>query len=41
MNVKETSEITGVSTAAIRYYEKEKLLPEIDRDINGNREIDE
>ncbi|AUJ29719.1 MerR family transcriptional regulator [Liquorilactobacillus hordei] len=41
MNVKEASEITGVSTAAIRYYEKEKLLPEIDRDINGNREIDE
>ncbi|KRM11437.1 MerR family transcriptional regulator [Paucilactobacillus suebicus] len=41
MNIKEASEKTGVSSAAIRYYEKEGLIPAIDRSDNGNREIDE
>lgn len=41
MNIKEASEKTGVSSAAIRYYEKEGLISAIDRSDNGNREIDE
>lgn len=41
MNIKEASERTGVSSAAIRYYEKEGLIPVIDRSSVGNREIDE
>ncbi|ANZ67855.1 MerR family transcriptional regulator [Secundilactobacillus paracollinoides] len=40
MNIKEASERTGVSSAAIRYYEKELLIPAIDRSETGNREID-
>jgi len=31
MNIKEASEKTGGSSAAIRYYEKESLIPAIDR----------
>lgn len=30
-SAKETAEITGLSTATLRYYEKEKLLPQIAR----------
>lgn len=41
MNIKEASEKTGVSSATIRYYEKETLIPAIDRSEVGNREIDE
>ncbi|WP_048001041.1 MerR family transcriptional regulator [Lactiplantibacillus herbarum] len=41
MNIKQASEQTGVSSAAIRYYEKEGLIPEIDRSETGNREIDD
>ncbi|WP_419154738.1 MerR family transcriptional regulator [Weissella minor] len=41
MNVKEASKLTGVSTDTIRYYEKEGLIPQIDRNDAGNREIDE
>lgn len=41
MNIKEASEKTGVSSAAIRYYEKESLIPAIDRSEAGNRIIDE
>ena len=41
MNIKEASEQTGVSSAAIRYYEKESLIPPIDRTEAGNRDIDE
>lgn len=41
MNVKEASELTGVSTDTIRYYEKEGLIPQIDRNDSGNREINE
>lgn len=40
MNIKEASEKTGVSSAAIRYYEKESLIPPIDRTEVGNRDID-
>ncbi|AVK63532.1 MerR family transcriptional regulator [Lactobacillus sp. CBA3606] len=40
MNIKEASEQTGVSAAAIRYYEKEGLIPTIDRTEVGNRDID-
>lgn len=41
MNVKEASTVTGVSTDTIRYYEKEGLIPIIERNESGNREIDE
>ncbi|MFC6289807.1 MerR family transcriptional regulator [Levilactobacillus angrenensis] len=41
MNIKEASEKTGVSAAAIRYYEKESLIPAIDRTPVGNRDIDD
>ncbi|GEO69636.1 MerR family transcriptional regulator [Levilactobacillus acidifarinae] len=41
MNIKEASLKTGVSVAAIRYYEKEGLIPSIDRSEAGNRIIDE
>ncbi|NLR10772.1 MULTISPECIES: MerR family transcriptional regulator [Lactobacillaceae] len=41
MNIKEASEKTGVSSAAIRYYEKESLIPAIDRTEVGNRDIDD
>ena len=41
MNIKEASEKTGVSSAAIRYYEKESLIPSIDRTEVGNRDIDD
>ncbi|WP_367365761.1 MerR family transcriptional regulator [Pediococcus parvulus] len=41
MTIKEASEKTGVSSATIRYYEKETLIPAIDRSEAGNREIDE
>ncbi|MFC6181023.1 MerR family transcriptional regulator [Lactiplantibacillus daowaiensis] len=41
MNIKEASTQTGVSSAAIRYYESEGLIPAIDRTPVGNRDIDE
>lgn len=41
MNIKEASEKTGVSSAAIRYYEKESLISAIDRTEVGNRDIDD
>ncbi|MFC6182263.1 MerR family transcriptional regulator [Lactiplantibacillus daowaiensis] len=41
MNIKEASQKTGVSSAAIRYYERESLIPPIDRSPVGNREIDD
>lgn len=41
MNIKEASTQTGVSAAAIRYYEKESLIPPIDRTEVGNRDIDD
>ncbi|MGV0168176.1 MerR family transcriptional regulator [Furfurilactobacillus sp. WILCCON 0119] len=41
MNIKRASELTGVSSTTIRYYEKEGLVPPIDRSETGVREIDE
>lgn len=41
MKVSEASKLTGVSTDTIRYYEKEGLIPIIDRNDSGNRKIDE
>lgn len=41
MNIKEASDQTGVPAATIRYYEKEGLIPDIDRSPAGVREIDD
>ncbi|WP_125570535.1 MerR family transcriptional regulator [Lacticaseibacillus songhuajiangensis] len=41
MNIKEASARTGVPSATIRYYEKEGLIPAIDRSDVGVREIDD
>lgn len=35
--VKQVSELTGVSTHTIRYYDNEGLFPFVIRDINNNR----
>lgn len=35
--IKEVSEKTGLSSHTLRYYEKEGILPPIDRDASGNR----
>ena len=37
-SAKEAAEITGLSTAALRYYEKEKLLPPIARTTQKYRQ---
>ena len=37
-SAKEMAEITGLSTATLRYYEKEKLLPQIDRNSQRYRQ---
>lgn len=37
-SAKEAAEITGLSTAALRYYEKEKLLPQITRSSQKYRQ---
>jgi len=37
-SAKEAAEITGLSTATLRYYEKEKLLPTIDRNNQKYRQ---
>lgn len=39
--IKEVSEKTGLPTHTLRYYEKEGLIPFIERDKNGNRIYDE
>jgi DNA-binding transcriptional MerR regulator len=41
MNIKEATARTGVPAATIRYYEKEGLIPPIDRSEAGVREIDD
>lgn len=41
MNIKEASKQTGVSATTIRYYEKVGLIPSIDRNDVGVRQIDE
>lgn len=35
--IKQVSEITGLPASTLRYYEKEQLLPEVDRNITGVR----
>ncbi len=37
-SAKEAAEITGLSTATLRYYEKERLLPQIARDSKKYRQ---
>ena len=37
-SAKETAEITGLSTATLRYYEREKLLPQIARSSSKYRQ---
>ena len=37
-SAKEAAKITGLSTAALRYYEKEKLLPQIARNSQKYRQ---
>ena len=37
-SAKETSKMTGLSTATLRYYEKEKLLPQIARNSQKYRQ---
>ncbi|WP_436667306.1 MerR family transcriptional regulator [Latilactobacillus sakei] len=41
MNIKEASQQTGVTATTIRYYEKEGLIPAIDRNDVGVRAIDD
>ncbi|WP_395320300.1 MerR family transcriptional regulator [Fructilactobacillus frigidiflavus] len=41
MNIKEASEISGVSADTIRYYERIGLIPPIKRNQNGVRKIDD
>lgn len=41
MNIKEASKITGVPAPTIRYYEKMGLIPMVDRNDAGVREIDD
>ncbi|MCI8951468.1 MAG: MerR family transcriptional regulator [Lachnospiraceae bacterium] len=40
-SAKEAAEITGLSTAALRYYEREKLLPQIRRSSQKYRQYTE
>lgn len=37
-SIKEVSELTGLTHSTIRYYEKEGLIPNIDRDKNSIRQ---
>ena len=37
-SAKETAQMTGLSTATLRYYEKEKLLPQIARNSQKHRQ---
>lgn len=36
-SINETSQLTGLSKYTLRYYEKEKLIPEVKRDSRGYR----
>lgn len=40
-SAKETAQMTGLSTATLRYYEKEKLLPQIARNSQKYRQYTE
>jgi DNA-binding transcriptional MerR regulator len=35
--IKQVSEITGLPSSTLRYYEKEQLLPEVRRNLSGTR----
>lgn len=35
--IKQVSQITGLSSSTLRYYEKEQLLPKIERNLSGIR----
>lgn len=37
MRIKQASEVSGLSPDTIRYYEKEGILPTIERDLTGQR----
>ena len=39
--IKEVSEIIGISAYTLRYYDKEGLLPNVERDKNGIRLFNE
>ncbi|MEJ6400833.1 MerR family transcriptional regulator [Nicoliella lavandulae] len=41
MNIKKASEITKVPASTIRYYEKEHIIPYVDRNDSGIRDFDE
>lgn len=41
INIKEVSEVTGITASTLRYYESEGLLPHVKRDDNGKRLYDE
>lgn len=41
MNIKQASEISGLSADTIRYYERIEIIPPIKRHANGIRDIDE
>lgn len=41
MNIKEASKITDVPASTIRYYEKEHIIPAVDRNDSGVRDFDD
>ncbi|CAI2617372.1 HTH-type transcriptional regulator AdhR [Apilactobacillus kunkeei] len=41
MNIKEASQITDVPASTIRYYEKEHIIPAVDRNDSGVRDFDD
>lgn len=41
MNIKEASQITNVPASTIRYYEKEHIIPAVNRNKSGMRDFDE
>ncbi|MBW1606190.1 MerR family transcriptional regulator [Lactobacillus sp. Sy-1] len=41
MNIKQVSEITNVPASTIRYYEKEHIIPYVERSNSGIRDFDE
>lgn len=41
MNIKEASQITEVPASTIRYYEKEHIIPAVDRNESGVRVFDD
>ncbi|MCK8628351.1 MerR family transcriptional regulator [Apilactobacillus kunkeei] len=41
MNIKEASQINDVPASTIRYYEKEHIIPAVDRNDSGVRDFDD